>query len=459
MQHSEIAGLMKALAPVVGDFVARAVGPLRQETERLREEIDYCKKQMGSVDALVVSVKSELHERIAATHQEIADAVTDFKKLPLPEKGEPGKDAEPIDMTQIFSFVIQSVNDAVAKVPVPTLDRDAEQALVAALVNEAVALLPPGEPGKSVTVQDVKPIIDGQLSEALSAFSPLLDDVIKVANSRIEEAIAAIPEIKNVTVDDVMPAINTEIMMQAGKFDLAVADAVARVQHAISLIPEVKDGSSVTVEDVAPLINEQVFKACNRISEELVAKIDSAIAAIPEVKDGVGLAGAVIDRHGHFLVTLTDGKNISLGQIVGKDADEDRIIEEVLAKIPVPKDGADGVGFDDLDVAEVDGEVVIRFIKGDVAKGFVLPVPVYHDVWKDKSYNKNAMVTYGGSIWIAKKDTATKPDTPGSDWKLAVKRGRDGGSAYDIARKAGFKGTEREWIDSIHPPKPVKVDQ
>ena len=44
------------------------------------------------------------------------------------------------------------------------------------------------------------------------------------------------------------------------------------------------------------------------------------------------------------------------------------------------------------------------------------------------AYEKGDAVTHGGSYWIAKRDTS---ETPGKsdDWRLAVKRGRDGKDA------------------------------
>jgi hypothetical protein len=48
-------------------------------------------------------------------------------------------------------------------------------------------------------------------------------------------------------------------------------------------------------------------------------------------------------------------------------------------------------------------------------------------VWKEGvAYSHGDAVSHGGSLWIAQKDTQTKPDTPQCDWRLAVKRGRDG---------------------------------
>jgi hypothetical protein len=43
-----------------------------------------------------------------------------------------------------------------------------------------------------------------------------------------------------------------------------------------------------------------------------------------------------------------------------------------------------------------------------------------------RKYAQHDTVTYGGSLWIAQRDTSASPGDKPADWKLAVKRGRDG---------------------------------
>ncbi|EKF39928.1 collagen triple helix repeat-containing protein [Nitratireductor indicus C115] len=92
-------------------------------------------------------------------------------------------------------------------------------------------------------------------------------------------------------------------------------------------------------------------------------------------------------------------------------------------------DGADGIGFDDLEVVH-DGlrTFTFRFAKGEKMKEFPFTLPVVLDrgVFKaGDTYSAGDGVTWGGSFWIAQKDTADKPGD-GDGWRLAVKKGRDG---------------------------------
>lgn len=142
-------------------------------------------------------------------------------------------------------------------------------------------------------------------------------------------------------------------------------------------------------------------------------------------KDGVGLAGAMIDRDGGLVVTLTNGEARSLGPVVGRDGRDGE-------PGPAGRDGEDGVGFDDLEVIH-DGErtVTLRFVKGERVKEFPLRLPVVLDrgVFSEgKTYEAGDGVSWGGSFWIAQGETAEKPGE-GKGWRLAVKRGQNGRDA------------------------------
>lgn len=168
-----------------------------------------------------------------------------------------------------------------------------------------------------------------------------------------------------------------------------------------------KDGTSVTTEDVAPIIR---------------AEVEKAVAAIPapkdgkDGKDGVGLAGAMVSREGHLIVTLSNGEAKDLGQVCGRD----------------------GVDFTEFSV-EYDGErtLTIKGKGGDIKKR--LPVPVWKGYWRQgMSFEKDDVVTYDGNAWIALKDTSECPGPDKKeDWRLFVRRGRDGeGVSRSLRRPA-----------------------
>jgi integrin beta 3 len=155
----------------------------------------------------------------------------------------------------------------------------------------------------------------------------------------------------------------------------------------------------------------------------------------------------------------------------GKDADEDAIVRRVLASVdaivqkaidamPKPRDGRDGLpgvpgapgekgmdgrdgtngihgkdGRDGIDWSDFDAEldedgrtIVIAMGKGDqkVVKRLKTSIPVFRHSWKaDHKYEKGDCVNWGGSMWVALKDSPDRPSSEGSGWQLAVRRGAD----------------------------------
>lgn len=266
-------------------------------------------------------------------------------------------------------------------------------------------------------------------------------DITPVVKSAVDEAIAAIPlpqdgkDGQSVTVDDIWPLVAEELAKAVasipvpqdgsdGKDGASVdpLDVEAMVAKAVSEIPKPQDGKSVTVEDLEPLIATEVTKA---------------VEAIPPAKDGVGVVSALIDRDGHLIVTLSDGATKDVGAVVGRDADLDdmhRTIVAELEKWPRPKDGKDGLGFEDMDVIYDDlGHMTVTFERGDIVKTWPMHNPVFAGVFKEgTAYRRGALVQFGGHVWTAKDDTdgSVKPDEHTADgkrvWVLSVRRGREG---------------------------------
>lgn len=144
-------------------------------------------------------------------------------------------------------------------------------------------------------------------------------------------------------------------------------------------------------------------------------------------KDGVGLAGAVINRSGELIITKTNGEAICLGPVVGKDGEK----------------GNDGADFSDVEF-DYDGErgLIIRGKGGEIVKR--LPIPIDRGYWRQgMKAEKSDVYTEDGSAWIALKDTTTKPNRESGDWRMLVRKGRDG--------EQGPAG--KEYV----PPQPVKL--
>lgn len=200
-----------------------------------------------------------------------------------------------------------------------------------------------------------------------------------------------------------------------------------------------KDGSDGRDGRDAEVDYTKVLQGCADL-------IRQQVAALPTPRDGV------------------DGKDGT----PGRDADEAAIVKRVLEVIPTPRDGIDGKdgpkgdsgrdgrdglpgvpgahgekgidgkdgmdGFspDNLEIEwnDDDDALVVRLLANDrvVERKARLPIPRDADIYvKGKTYQKGQIVTYGGSAFIARRDTSALigGDPPSPDWRLFVKRGRD----------------------------------
>lgn len=188
----------------------------------------------------------------------------------------------------------------------------------------------------------------------------------------------------------------------AGK-DAPPVDENAIAQRVLAAIPVPADGkdgapgSSVTVDDVRPLVVEEVAKA---------------VAAIPAPAAGRDGRDGMAGRDGEKGLDGKDGAN--------------------------GVDGQDGLGFDDLTV-EHDGDrgFTFKFQQGDRVKSFPFTLPIVLDrgyYREGEAFEKGDGVTFGGSYWIAQGTTRSKPEIGNAEWRLAVKKGRDAKASVELPK-------------------------
>ena len=158
-------------------------------------------------------------------------------------------------------------------------------------------------------------------------------------------------------------------------------------------------GTSVTIEDVRALINAEIAHGLLDLERRASDMLQHAIDRIPPPQQGErGPPGP-------------PGASGPAG--------------------PRGERGVDGLGFDDIDVqmGEDGRTLAFRFERGSDVREFVAALPVVYDcgIWREgKTYHQGDGVTFGGSFWIAQRATTAKPGDGSPDWRLAVKKGRDG---------------------------------
>lgn len=402
----------------------------------------------------LAAIIRELVQREAAEMRQSIDAAISqrFAAMPKPENG---KDVDPLAIREM-------VREAVEAIPKPKDGESVDPAAVEAMVGRAAAALPKPKDGNSISEADVKAMVEHAVaaipkprdgdhgkSVELSEITPLLERLVK-------QHVEALPKPKDgdpgKSVDPV--ALATMIVEGAAKAVAAmpkprdgddgdtptpeqIAPLVrAEVERVLAHWPKPKDGDpgqSVTLEQVEPLIVAQIAPLLAR-----------AVEALPKAKDGISpdakaIAAEVLETVKLGIRQPKDGKSVTIEDVtpileaaVAKHLlDLERrgmeTVQRALDKIEAPKDGRDGFDLEAFDMELADDDRTLRFTFVDGGKTFTkelrAPWPLYRDVYKPGEYQKGDCVTYGGSQWIAKRDT--NQGIPGDDWRLAVKRGQD----------------------------------
>jgi hypothetical protein len=332
-----------------------------------------------SVHAYVSKAFNTLSERMTAVEKRVSE----IPAGPKGDKGDDGKDADP-------ALIEVAVQKYVAAIPVPKDGRDgvdgkdADPEFIKSEIAKAVAQIPApkdGVPGRDG--------IDGAPGKDADEAA-----IIARLTEHIQCAVEALPKAKDGEPGKDAPPVDEKAIVQRvreliptprdGK-DAEPVDFDAVVAKAVSLIPVPKngqDGKSVTVEDVLP---------------RLMDSFEAAFA-----KWALEVERRAMD-----------------------------LFQKTADSMPIPKDGKDAFNLEDLSVEhDGDGNVTLRFERGELKKEFVLRLPRFKDkgVYKDgETYREGDGVTYGGSFWLAQKDNPEgKPDSGNGHWRLAVKRGRDG---------------------------------
>jgi hypothetical protein len=269
-------------------------------------------------------------------------------------------------------------------------------------------------------IKDIADTIKDSVSEAVKSVS----DKYEARIVELESQLKALPVPEkgdSVTIEDVRPVLE---------------EMVKGIE-----LPKGEDGKSVTIEDVRPLIDEAV-KAIQIPApdiEHLEKKIDDAIAAIPFPEKGDPGIAPTSDEvakamEGHFAKWALDFERKA-----------DGVLEKAVDKLRQPEDGKpgrDAIELDDFDIS-LDGRTIKMALKrGDDVIERTLKIPALLDqgVYREtESYEKGDGVTFGGSYWIAQKDAPEGKPGSSDDFRLAVKKGRDGRESVKIERSGPVK--------------------
>lgn len=213
----------------------------------------------------------------------------------------------------------------------------------------------------------------------------------------------------------------------------ALIDVEALAKSAAALVPAAESGTSVTLDDVRPLVDELVSKA---------------VAALPAAEKGKDADMEVLKSHvGELVKAIQPAAPLpvpSVEEIAGTferrfsdltlswERQARDTFEKAADRMPKPKDGRDALTLEDFGITLADDgrTVTVKMQAGEtvIEKSVKIAAVIDRETFKhDGTYEKGDGVSYGGSFWIAKCDAPKGvPGSGETDWRCAVKKGRDG---------------------------------
>lgn len=281
--------------------------------------------------------------------------------------------------------------------------------------------------------------------EAVKKYIAERENTLAARIKELEDKLAALPVPKDgkdgasVTIEDVTPILKELI----SSLELPKGEKGDKGDDGLDG-ENGKDGTSVSMEDVSAQI-ERLFDAVPKLDvaltigaleKQIGERIDEAVSkiAIPQPRDGEDGRDA-LDLE--VLAEIDEEKSYRRGMFARHKGGLFRSFEQTrgMRGWECIVDGVDSVDI------EFDGErgVKMQMVKssGDIVeKAFTIPALVYRGIYKeDDAFQKGDAVTYGGSLFIALKDAPEGRPETSQDWKLAVKRGRDGAEVVKVPKE------------------------
>lgn len=150
-------------------------------------------------------IRTAEHRAVMAEINTRLQAATDIERR-LTERLASVKDGEPgasVSLDDVTPMIEEAVTRIASTIEPKGVDSEALSLLVTTEIERAVAALPPAEPGeagKSVTLEDVGPMIAAAVEQAVAAFPPPegvdYGEVERAVREEVSRAVAALPPAK-----------------------------------------------------------------------------------------------------------------------------------------------------------------------------------------------------------------------------------------------------------------------
>jgi hypothetical protein len=317
------------------------------------------------VKGLAVDVRTFVERAIDPIKQKQAELETRLEAHQA-QRGEPGASAYELACAEGFTGSRVDWLKSLFGEPGQSVAAEDLRPMVDELVSAAAARLPApadGQDGKSVTIEEVTPVVEQAVQRATDQASSRLEASVRAT---VGAAMAALPEPTpgkdgtSVTPEDVRPLLDELVRSAVGALPAAADGKDGRDGR------DGMDGASVTLDEVRPLVEEAV--AALPVPKSLTAE-----DLQPLVRELVAEAAAAVPPG-------ADGKDGADGQ--GVTVDDVRpvlreLVETAVAALPPAAAGADGVdgvdGKDGQSVSLHDARALLQELVDDAVAQ--LPVP------------------------------------------------------------------------------------
>jgi hypothetical protein len=276
-----------------------------------------------------------------------------------------------------------------------------------------------------------------QRDDRITELTKRLDELPKPVELDLEAIakLVPIPEVKDgtsVTPEDVAPILEELVAKAVGEIKVPETEKVdldALAKSAAALIEKPQDGKSVTVEDVRPMLEDMV-KALPKPKDGADANMPELKLHLAELVKSIEVPQAqpapTVDE-----VAATFERRFSDLTLSWERQARDTF-EKAADRMPKPENGRDAIpleGFD-LTLADDGRTLTVKMQAGEtvIEKSVKIAAVLDRGIFKhDGTYEKGDGVSYGGSFWIAKCDNPQGvPGSGETDWRCSVKAGRPG---------------------------------
>ena len=305
--------------------------------------------------------------------------------------------------------------------------RDAERELRVVLLErrleERLTSVKDGEPGASVTIDDVAPLIEAQVAA-------------RVAEIRVPQ------DGTSVTIEDVAPLIEAQVASRVAEIrvpqdgtSVTVEDVRPMLQQMVDAIERPQDGASVTLEDVTPLIEARVAEEVKaRVADIRVPKDGTSVT----VEDVLPLLREMVDA-----IEIPKGDPGAPGQLPAVKAWDDRVYYEGEV---VAHDGGTWQASRDTGRAPPHEDWTCLARAGrDGVDGLSFSIEGTFDPQR-VDYRRLSVVALNGGSFVAVRDNPGP--CPGDGWQLLATRGKPGKPGED-SRVKGDPGPPGPTVKSM----------